>query len=374
VVVAKISVLEIIGDSSLAGAPRHLLSILEHLDVDKFEIFCICPPGPLANEIRGLRRRVELDVISMTSRSDIRAITRIRKSIKHFKPDLIHVHGTRAGSLGRLAAFALQIPVIYTEHLWTKSFNLQNKFLNFVHHMGGWFLDLFTSQNIAVSEAVKEFMVENSVSYAEKIEVIYNGIEPTKVKADLFNNDQKITLGTVATIIPLKGIQYLIQALPQIRADFPEVELEIIGDGPYKPTLVKLVEDLKLTNFVRFVGFQADVEKKLAQLDIYVQPSSSESFGLAVVQAMSVGLPVVATKTGGLPEVVTENKTGILVEPANPKELAEAILKLLHDRSLARRMGDLARREATVRFNLKDMIDQIEKIYKKVIDNPNFRE
>jgi glycosyltransferase involved in cell wall biosynthesis len=240
--------------------------------------------------------------------------------------------------------------------------------------MASWFLDLFTTKNIAVSGAVKEFMIEANISYADKIQVIYNGIEPTKLRADLFNNDQEILLGTVGTLIPLKGVQYLIQALPQIRKEFPEVKLEIIGDGPYKKNLSNLVKKLKLEKFVRFAGFQADVEKSLAKLDLYVQPSSSESFGLAIVQAMSVGLPVVATRTGGIPELVTEDKSGILVAPERPKDLAQAILKLLHNRTLAKSMGDAARKESVVRFNLKEMIKEVEEVYVEVVKNPAFPE
>jgi glycosyltransferase involved in cell wall biosynthesis len=371
---SKISVLEIIGDSSLAGAPRHLLSILENLDRDNFEVYSICPPGPLAGEIRDIRRKVEVEVIAMKSRSDLVAIEKIRKYIKHIKPDVIHIHGTRAGSLGRLASIGLGKPVIYTEHLWTKDFNLDNSFLNYIHHMAGWFLDLFTTLNLAVSESVKEFMIHSHISYADKIEVVYNGIEPTKSKADIFVDHKEFKLGTIGTLIPVKGIQYLIQALPIVRREFPEVKLEIIGEGPYKKSLVKEVKRRKLEKYVIFSGFQAEIEKSLMGMDMYIQPSISESFGLAIVQAMSVGLPIVATNAGGIPEVISDGKTGLLVAPGKPKELATAIIKILRDRTLAHYLGDNARKESVVRFNLKDMIDQVENIYAKVVKNPLFPE
>ena len=368
----KISILEIIGDSTLAGAPRHLLSILENLDRDKFKVSCICPPGPLAGEIKSIKPHLDLDVISMDSRFSLKSINRIRRAIDFIKPDLIHVHGTRAGALGRLAALGSNIPIVYTEHLWTHSFKLNNRFLNYLHHIGGWFLDLFTSQNIAVSQAVKDYMIAANISYAEKIEVIYNGIEPTKTKAKIFSDSQKIVLGTVGTLLPLKGFQFLIQALPEIRQEFPEVNLEIIGEGPFKPALVREVKKQKMEKFVKFLGFQADIEKCLEKIDLYIQPSISESFGLAVVQAMSVGLPVIVTRTGGLPEVVTEGKSGLLVEAGNKKELIKAILTLLRDRGLARRMGEAARRDAVTRFSLKDMIDQTENLYEKMVKNTSF--
>ncbi len=180
---SKLSVLEIIGDPSLAGAPRHLLSIVENLDLDKFEIHVICPPGPLAGEIKKLSRHIDLDIIPMRSRFDFQAIGKIRRHIKHLKPDIIHAHGTRAGLLGRLAAIGFNRPVIYTEHLWTKEYRLSSPLLNFFHFSANWFLDLFTNLNIAVSGAVKEFLIDSNISREPKIKVIYNGIEPTKTEA-----------------------------------------------------------------------------------------------------------------------------------------------------------------------------------------------
>lgn len=370
----KISVLEIIGDSSLAGAPRHLLSVLENLDIEKFELHCICPPGPLAGEIKKLRRHIDLDIIAMKNRLDLKAISDIRKSIKQTKPDVIHVHGTRAGLLGRLAAIGFNIPVIYTEHLWTKQFRLRNKILNFVHYFANWFLDMFTTLNIAVSQAVKSFLVSSNISRMDKVKVIYNGIEPTNFEAQTFRSDKEFLIATVGTLNPQKGVQYLIRALPKIKAEFPGVQLEIIGDGGYKKTLVKEVAKLKLKSYVKFTGFVPDVSKYLTKFDLYVQPSLSESFGLAIVQAMSVGLPVVATNTGGIPEVVTEGKSGYLVEPENPKSLADAILELLRHPSLARKMGQMGRKEARFKFNLSDMVNELEKTYEEVAQNPAFAE
>lgn len=370
----KLSILEIIGDSSLAGAPRHLLSIVENLDMDKFDIHVICPPGPLAGEIRNLRRHLDLDTIPMHSRLDLAAISKIRRAIKHLKPNIIHIHGTRAGSLGRLAAIGFNIPVIYTEHLWTKQYRLSNRFLTFFHYAANWFLDLFTNLNIAVSGAVKEFLIESNISHEGKIKVIYNGIEPTKAQAKVFASDKEIIIGTVGTLNLTKGIQFLIRALPKILPEFPQVKLEIVGEGPYKKKLMKETHRLKLAKNIIFSGFVADVEKEMARWDIYIQPSISESFGLAIIQAMFVGLPVVATRAGGIPEVVTENKSGLLVEAAKPQALTEAILMLCRDQKLARAMGHEGKLEARLRFHLKDMINELEKTYEQVAQNPAFPE
>lgn len=364
---AKISILEIIGDSSLAGAPRHLLSILENLDVDKFELHCVCPPGPLAGEIRKLRRRIDLEVINMDSRLDLDAIRRIRREIKLVDLAIIHVHGTRAGVLGRLASIGFNRPVIYTEHLWTKQYKLQNRFLNFLHYCANSFLDIFTTLNIAVSEAVREFIVSSGISRYEKVKVIYNGIEITKNKANIFQSEQEFLIATIGSLNKQKGMQYLIAALPKIIKEFPGIRLEIIGDGEYRRHLQNEVKKLKLKNYVKFTGFVPDPVKYLTRFDLYVQPSLSESFGLAMVQAMSVGLPVIATNTGGIPEVITEGKTGFLVKTKDPNALSDAILELLRHPSLAKKMGEMAQKDAKLRFDIKDMITELEQTYENVL-------
>jgi glycosyltransferase involved in cell wall biosynthesis len=370
----KISILEIIGDSTLAGAPRHLLSILEHIDRKKFDLHVICHPGPLAGEIRKKYHYVDLDVIAMRSRMDFEAIKKIRKVMKHIKPDIIHVHGTRGGVLGRFASIGLNIPVIYTEHLWTSQYKTSSRIIDFLHYNAYWFLDMFTTQNIAVSGAVKDFMISSHITRAEKVKVIYNGIEPTKYQAKIFQSEKEFLLATVGTLNENKGMQFLIKALPRVIKEYPGIRLEIIGDGGYKYKLLKLVKHLKLKNYVKFTGFVPDVEKYLTRFDIYIQPSLSESFGLAILQAMSVGLPVVATTTGGIPEVVTQDKSGILVEPGNDKELSAAILDLIRNPGKAKKIGSMAEKEAKLKFNIKDMIIELETTYEEIQKNPAFSE
>lgn len=371
---AKLKILEVIGDSSLAGAPRHFIDVVENLDLDKFEVAAICPPGPLAGELKKLHRKIDLEVIRMDSRLDMSAIGKIRRHIKSTKPDIIHIHGTRAGVLGRLAAINLGIPVIYTEHLWTKNFKLDSRILTFFHYFSNWVLDMFTNLNIAVSGAVKDFLVTSHISYPEKVVVVYNGIEEVKEKAEVLKDPKKIKIATVGTLNAQKGMQYLIKALPLVLKEFPETSLEIIGSGPYQRNLKKIVEKLKLGKFVKFAGFLPDVSAHLAKFDLYVQPSLSESFGLAIVQAMSVGLPVVATATGGIPEVVTQGKSGILVPTEDSKALSAAILEMIRDPKMARKMGEIGRRDARLKFNLDDMITELEQIYVEMATQPSFAE
>ena len=302
----------------------------------------------------------------MNSRLDLASIREIRANIRHIKPDIVHIHGTRAGSVGRLATIGLGYPVIYTEHLWTKNYRLPSRLAQGFQIAGLWFLDMFTTLNIAVSQAVKDFMVASQISRPEKIVIVYNATDLPKKKADIFSQKANFRLGTVGTLNFQKGIQYLIQAMPHILKEFPETTLEIVGEGDYRRTLERLTKKLRLQKSISFAGFIKDVEEKMKDYDLYIQPSLSESFGLAIIQAMSLGIPVVATNTGGIPEVVTTGKSGILVEPAKPLALAQAIIGLFRDPKRAKDMGQLAREEVKIKFNLDDMIKETEQIYETV--------
>ncbi len=363
----KLKILEIIGDATLAGAPRHLLSLLENLDTKKFALMVITPPGPLTGEIRSIRKSIEIKIVPMRSKMDLSAIKEMRDIIKHLEPDVIHVHGTRGGVLGRLAAFSLKIPIIYTEHLWTKNYQMPSRIAQRVQLIGLWLLDMITDLNIAVSDAVKDFMLANQITRPEKVIVIYSGIMPAKKKANVLSNNKKYQLKSIGTLNEQKGMQYLIAAMPLVLREFPQTELEIIGDGYFKKNLSREIKEMKLAGKVKLSGFVKDIYGELEKTDIYVQPSLSESFGLAILQAMSVGLPVVATKTGGIPEVVTQGKTGILVEPKNSKELSRGVLELLRDPQKAQKMGKMAAEDAEIKFSLKDMISEIETVYQKIV-------
>ena len=358
----KLKVLAIIGDATLAGAPRHLLSVLENLNTKKFALFLICPPGPLAGEVRSLKRSIDIEIVPMRSKLDFKAIKEIRSNIKNIKPDIIHIHGTRGGILGRLAAIGLKYPVIYTEHLWTKDYQLRSRLSHHLQLVGLWFLDMFTTLTIAVSQAVKDFLIESQITRPEKVLVIYNGIESPKKKAKPFE-DKKTIIASIGTLNEQKGMQYLIQAMPKVLREFPDSELIIIGQGPYKTELEKLAKKMKLSSKIKLTGFVKDVYDELQHVDVYVQPSVSESFGLAILQAMSMGLPIVATNTGGIPEVVTSGKTGILVEAKKPEVLANGLLELIRDHKKAQKMGKLGAEDASIKFNLKDMIIDLETVY-----------
>jgi N-acetyl-alpha-D-glucosaminyl L-malate synthase BshA len=161
---------------------------------------------------------------------------------------------------------------------------------------------------------------------------------------------------------PVKNIPVVIQVFSEVRKHLA-AKLVMIGDGPEKPAAEQLARKLGVDRDVLFLGNQDCMEELLPLADVFLLPSSSESFGLVALEAMSAEVPVVASNVGGLPEVVEEGVTGFLHEAADVQGYVGSVLELLTHEKLRRAMGRRARRIARERFNVDDMVDRYIQVY-----------
>lgn len=170
-------------------------------------------------------------------------------------------------------------------------------------------------------------------------------------------------LVTVARLRPEKGHDTLIDAVPAILRAFPDVTLTIVGDGPMAPALASRVAELGLGDRVHFEGHRDDVAAALREHDVFVLPSRSEAFPNSVIEAMATGLPVVASEVGGIPELVEHGRTGLLIPPGRPEELASVVIDLLRRPSFARALGRKARAEVVAQYSFERMVREFEALY-----------
>ncbi len=173
---------------------------------------------------------------------------------------------------------------------------------------------------------------------------------------------------TVARLVPRKGVDKTIEALPQIRAQFPGVQYLVAGDGPDRPRLEKLAETQGCKDCVRFLGNFSDVEKGTlySAADVFIMPCrlipsrSVEGFGIVFLEAGYYGVPVVAGCSGGVPDAVRANDTGLLVAPEYPDDIGRAVLELFHDPNRARRMGQRGRERAQEELTWDHVAQRLE--------------
>lgn len=230
-----------------------------------------------------------------------------------------------------------------------------------------------TADHITVnSEATKKELLSRFPWAAGKVSVVPMGID-----TDLFRPSRERrnpnTLLFVGRLSEQKGLQYLLQAMPSIISAFPRARLEIVGEGPYREALVRLVESLELSGHVEFLGSlpHAALPSKYRKAAVVVQPSLSgksgtEAFGLTIVESMACGCPVISTRVGGIPSLISHGKTGILVNEKNPRALGRAVNDLLGHGRKAQKLGKSAASSVKRRYDWRVIHQEFLKIYEAV--------
>ncbi len=229
---------------------------------------------------------------------------------------------------------------------------------------------------LAVSHFVARSVADSGLP-AGVVRVVYDGVEAPppltpesrqRARGRWGISEAEPLLGCVGYLLPEKGQETLLRALPAIRARVPDCRLLLAGDGPCRPRLERLAEQLGVRSAVLFAGHVQDVDEVYRALDLFVFPSLAEPLGSSLLAAMACGLPVIAVAAGGVPEVIEEG-SGLLLAEAGPDEIAHAAVGLLLDRDGAARLGWAARRVIQQRFTADHMVDATLKIYSELRDS-----
>jgi glycosyltransferase involved in cell wall biosynthesis len=183
-----------------------------------------------------------------------------------------------------------------------------------------------------------------------------------------YNCDGSSVVLSVGRLNYQKGFSYLLKAMSMMVQKLPDLKLVIVGNGEQFSFLKELSQSLGLGSSVIFTGPlpQAELTEAYAAADVFVLPSIFESFGIALIEAQASGKPVVCTRVGGAPETLSEMKSGLIVDPKEPSQLAEAIITILHDPKLAKSMGDEGRRFVENRFDWRKNVDLVVEVYEKM--------
>jgi len=228
---------------------------------------------------------------------------------------------------------------------------------------------------IAVSEAVKRDLLAHSVRDA-KVVVVHNGINLSryeacpegarKIRNEFGFSDEVSVITAVALACPRKGLEYLLEALPEILKEKPSTKVLLVGGGPLTEALKKQASELGVGENVIFTGIRNDIPEILAATDVAVLPSLSEGLGVAILEAMSCARPVVASNLDEISEMVVDGETGLLVPPRNPEKIAEAIIRLLKDEQLARQIAKSGQNMVREKFSDERMIKDTLSVYEQL--------
>ncbi len=294
---------------------------------------------------------------------DLWAALRIARLLQRERYDLLHLHTSHAHTLGLLAGIGRwKGKIIISRRV---DFQLRRGPLNKLKYR-------FPSY-ICVSQAIRDVLITNGVS-PEKINVVYSGIDlgrfkdgqPADIRKELGIPGAKI-IGNVGHMADHKGQRYLIEAAPEIFKVYPDAVILMIGEGELRRHLEGLAEELEIKSRIIFMGFRSDIPSLLKTMDIFVYPSHLEGLGTSLLDAMAAGVPIVATSAGGIPEVVSDGINGILVPPRNPQDLAKAVLTILQNNDLAKKLTQAGRETVEKRFTVERMVEGTLEVYRKVM-------
>lgn len=362
-------ILFVLQDLEIGGAEQLKLVIAKYINKVKFDtVFCcIRKIGVLGDEI--LKRGGS--VISLnTSDSffNLVALWRLYAYARKYNPDLIHSSLFNANFHSRLVAIALKKPVIIEEHgmyVWKRWF----------HKLIDRFLFNFTYKIIVPSESVKNFIISQEHIIPAKIEVIYNCVDDDKFQSGyerkperekLLASEDDILIGSVGTLRKEKGYDVLLEAMPEVLFRFSNAKLFLLGDGLLADYLKEKVVKLGIREQVIFLGASLAVPGFLKAIDLFVLPSISEGFGIALLEAVIAGVPSIASNTGGIREIAQTAGGVVLVEPNNSRELASAIINGLKNREKTDFPSPRTNSSLEV-YTPGYYLSQLEKIYEKAL-------
>lgn len=371
----RLKVLHIINTLSAGGAELHLLTLCRHLKRQGVEIVVACLKEHVKDS-RSLRRDFEQEGIKVVNlgadhRFDPRCLVRLVRLFRQERPALLHTHLPRADFAGAFSHFFYpSVPWICSIHgLYSR------------HWSGKRALPLFSllwrhaDAMIAISHAVKTWLVDERYIPLGKVTVIHYGIEtegftqPSVHLRQSWGLNGRAVIGAVGSLRPVKGHDSLIKAMPLVSEQVPHASLLIAGHDlwGYGKTLQALIDEFRLNGQVRMVGFQSDVPSFLHALDVFAFPSRSEGFGQVAIEAMAAGKPVVASRIAPLTEIVVEGQTGLLVEPDDPVAFAHAITWLFIHPEEAQGMGRRGQERVQHHFLAERMVAETLSLYETVI-------
>ena len=232
------------------------------------------------------------------------------------------------------------------------------------------------SHTICVSQQVRKSLLKNFSLSPERTSVIYNSVdpnqyskgEPSNIENEIpFSLGNRIVFAIPARLDALKGHRHLVSAVATIKSKIPNAVFLFLGDGPEEKNIRKTLQEMALEDTIWLLGFKENMIDFLSASNVLILPSLSEGLPLSVLEGMSIGLPIIATSVGGLPELVVDGKTGYLAAPGDSAQLGNFIIELYNDKEKRERMGRASRIRVEERFNLQEMILQIEALYQRVL-------
>ena len=359
---------------AIGGAEQLLLDLLKGIDRNRFQVslLFLSVPGPVGWEL--LRLGYPSTTHIAHRRFDLLSVFRLARLFRRERTDLLllinHRNAIFLGTLAASLAGRVRVVNWQNETFRTYSGHRLTMVARRLFHPG-------ISKVVAAAAGHKDYLIRYEKIPEEKLEVIYNAVDPARLHSSLSKEAAQERLGLppgclaisqVAVLRPDKAHDVLLKAAQLVVQQFPEAHFLIVGDGPRKTSLLELTRELGLDQHVHFLGFRRDMGDILRAVDLNVLASKpeQETLSVAVIEAMVAGIPTISSDVGFMREIVIPEKTGYLVKVGDQQELARRIMELLANPEMRRRMAEASRTLAFERLTIRQMTASFEKLFARL--------
>ncbi|MBA3734315.1 MAG: glycosyltransferase family 4 protein [Actinobacteria bacterium] len=312
---------------------------------------------------------------------DLVATIRLARLIRKERPQILHTHTAKAGTVGRVAALlagSRRPPIVvhtFHGHVLRGYFGPVRSLL--FRLLERW-LASRTTALIAVSPQVRDDLVALGVAPPERFVVIRLGIELGERVSGEQNGraesrrylgipDDRFAVGWIGRMTAVKRTDDVLLAFKRLRDNGVDAMLCMVGDGPDRAQLERRAHELGIMRQVLFLGYQEEVASFYAAFDTLVLPSSNEGTPVSAIEALAAGRPVVATRVGGVPDVVRDGEDGFLVEAGETDDLADRLERLARDPELRERMGRQGRERVLPRYAVERLVEDVDELYRSLL-------
>ena len=385
----KIKVVHIITRFDQGGSAENTFLTIRGLDRDRYDVTLVRGLS-LESNMNGAEQKVVEERLVEASRCgvkvvtvpelvrrvdplrDIKAFVSIVGIIRQERPIIVHTHTSKAGLLGRSAAFLCRVPVIiHTPHghvFWGYFTSWKTRFFIFLERV----FALLTDRIITLTNQEKKDHIDVRIGREDQFRTIHSGVElkkfsesgvdPRSARENLGIPHDALVVGTVGRLIPIKGSNFLLEAAGEVIKEKPETVFVFLGEGELQKQMEKRALQLGIHERVKLLGWRPDVASIMSTYDVFAFPSLNEGMGKALVEAMAMGKPVVASNVSGIRDLVVNGENGFLVPPAQPELLAKRITYLLQNPQVRQAFGAAGKKMAGG-YNAESMVEEIDQLY-----------
>jgi glycosyltransferase involved in cell wall biosynthesis len=373
---ARRRIFYLVDSLQVGGTESQAAELALRMPASEYEITlgCLSVQGPLLEKLKGSAVMVREfhPRGGIDSPSGIYQLARLAAFLRRGRFDVVHTHDLWSNLMGVPAARLARVPVIVSS---------RRDLAHFDWYEGSkrvWLRRIQNLSNVVLANAtpVRDALIAEDGFATEKLRVIHNGVDTEKfrrAKRDrerLFPGigNQKLVVLVGNMHSDVKGHSWLISSAPAVLREFPETRFVFAGDGDARPQFEEQVANLHLEHQFIFMGRRSDIPDVLASCDIAVLPSKAEGLPNAVLEYMAAGLPTIASRVGGNPELVEDGVTGLLVPPQDIEALSGALLRLLRDPELARRIGSNGQHLAVENYSFERLIREVDALYTELLE------